>query len=54
MKKRFWKWVAYKAPKELLYFCVIRTWAIATTQVHTDKTPDEVNWHMACKCLNVE
>lgn len=55
MKKRFWQWFAFTvAPKELLYFATIRTWAKATTEKYTDKTPDEVTWSMAVKHLGVE
>lgn len=55
MKKKFWQWVANSlAPKELLYFAVIKVWAKATTERYTSLTPDQVTWDMACKHLGVE
>jgi hypothetical protein len=54
MKKRFWQWVANNlAPKELLYFCVIKVWAKASTEKYTNKQPDEITWSDACKYLGV-
>lgn len=38
-------------PRKMLYWCVIRAWAIATTEKYTKKTPYEVNWEMVVKYL---
>lgn len=49
MKEKIYKLIAYHTPRELLYWMVIRSWAIVTTEKHTDKTPTEVTWDMVCK-----
>lgn len=41
-------------PRKLLYWCVIRAWAICTTEVHSTKSPDEVTWSMVCAYLAKE
>ena len=52
---KFWQWFANNiAPKELLYFAVIKVWAKATCEKYTNKTPDEVNWEMALNHLDVD
>jgi hypothetical protein len=44
--------IAMMTPRKLLYFMVIRAWAIATTEKYTNKTPDQVTWDMVCKYLD--
>ena len=51
MKEEFYEKLTYYFPRKLLYWCVIRAWAIATTEKYRDKTPYEVNWKMVCKYL---
>jgi len=51
---RFWYWVVDRLPRKLVYFCVMRVWADATTKVHTDKHPDEVTWSMALDAWGVK
>jgi predicted AAA+ superfamily ATPase len=31
LKEKFYRWLSYKLPKELVYFASIRMWARATT-----------------------
>lgn len=45
------KWIARKTPKKLLYWMVIRAWAICSTEKYTDKEPDKISWHMVCNYL---
>ena len=35
-------WVAWKLPRWLVHWCVIRLMAHATTQVYPDRTPDSI------------
>lgn len=51
---KFWYWLVDRLPKKLVYFCMMKIWAHATTKVYTDKGPDEVTWSMACKAWGVE
>lgn len=51
MKKQAYEVIADLLPRRLLYWCVIRAWAIATTEKYRNKTPYEVNWEMVCKHL---
>lgn len=30
-KEEFWRWLAFKLPKKLVYHCTIRIWTYATT-----------------------
>jgi hypothetical protein len=46
-KTNFMLWLASVMPKRLSYWCIIWVWARATTEMHTDKTPDEVTIWMA-------
>lgn len=46
---KFWYWVVDLLPRKLVYFCVMKCWVHATTQVYRDKMPDEVTWSMAVK-----
>jgi hypothetical protein len=50
----FWCWVVDRLPKKLVYFCVMKVWSYATTQVYIDKHPDEVTWNMALNAWGVE
>ena len=43
--------IAYWLPRKLLYFAVIRAWAIATTEKYTDRTPDSLTWSEVVKTL---
>jgi len=36
------EWLSYRMPMRLLYWCVVRAGAYATTQVYTSRTPYEV------------
>lgn len=54
MKEGFYEKLVYLFPRKLLYWCVIRAWAIATTEKYRDKTPYEVNWLMVVKYLEEE
>ena len=50
MKKEFYQKIADLLPKRLLYFAVIRAWAIATTnEKYSDRTPDEMKWSEVVK-----
>jgi hypothetical protein len=51
MKIIIYQIIAYLLPRKILYWCIIRAWAIATTEKYMDKTPYEVNWEMVCKYL---
>jgi len=51
MKTKIYERIANILPRKVLYWCVIRAWAIATTTKYTDKTPYEVDWEMALKSL---
>jgi len=46
-----YRWIAYILPRKVLYWCVIRAWALATTEKYTKKTPYEVDWNMVCEHL---
>jgi hypothetical protein len=36
--KRFWLWLAFKLPKQLIYFCIVCAWAeISASQEYSDK-----------------
>ena len=43
--------IANLLPRKILYFAVIKAWAIATTGKYHDKTPDELTWSDVLKCL---
>ena len=51
MKTTIYERIANILPRKLLYWCVIKAWAIATTEKYTNKTPYEVNWEMVIKYL---
>lgn len=38
-------------PRRMLYFAVIRAWAIATTGKYGDRTPDSLRWDDVLKSL---
>lgn len=43
--KKIYQGIANWMPKKLLYFTVIRAWAIVTTKKgFTHRTPDSVTW----------
>jgi len=46
------KKIADLLPRNVLAECIIRAWAILTTEKYTNKTPYEVNWEMAYKYLS--
>ena len=43
MLTKMCEWIAYKLPREIVYYCLIRAGAEATTTVYADKCPDEVS-----------
>ena len=47
---KFYQWLAYKLPKQLIYFCYIRVHANATCTKYSNRHPDEVNWREALDC----
>lgn len=51
MKFNLYRFLAQFIPRKMLYWCVIKAWAIVTTEKYTKKTPYEVNWEMVCKYL---
>ena len=51
LKTKINKTIANLLPKKVLYWCVIRAWAITTTEKYITKTPYEVDWEMVCKYL---
>ena len=36
--------IANILPRRVLYFAVIKAWAIATTGKYSDRTPDSLTW----------
>jgi hypothetical protein len=50
-KTTIYERLVYLLPRKFLYWCVIRAWAIASTEKYTNKTPYEINWEMVCKYL---
>jgi len=50
-KTNFMLWLVRLMPNWFLYWCAIHVWAKATTETHTDKTPDEVTIWMALDSL---
>jgi hypothetical protein len=53
-KTNFMLWFVRLLPNRFLYWCVIQVWAKATTERHTDKTPDEVTLWMALDNLGAK
>ena len=51
MKNLLIEWVAFRLPRRVLYWAVVRAWAIATTTVYQDRTPDEVKWYQVLEVL---
>lgn len=51
MRFKLSKLIANILPRKVLYWCIIRVWALATTERYVMKTPYEVTWEMACKHL---
>lgn len=46
------QFIAYNLlPRKVLYFAVIKAWAIATTTKYQDRTPDSLNWDEVLKSL---
>ena len=44
MKYSLLQRISWLMPKKFLYWCVIRAWAIATTEKYTNRTPDSLKW----------
>ncbi len=51
IKEKIYQFLSKHTPRKLLYWMVIRAWAIATTTEYTDREPDKVKWHEVCKLL---
>lgn len=51
LRQDFLHWFWKKIPNSWLYWAVIQAWANSTVEHYTHKTPDEVNWIMACDYL---
>ena len=51
MKDKILHWIARRAPKQLLYWCVIHAWAKASEK-YDALSPDEIDWHMVCEFLS--
>jgi len=42
MKDIIYEWLAYRLPKKLVYFCVIRLWADVSTKEYANKIVGEI------------
>lgn len=40
--------IAWLVPRKFLYWCIIRAWAIVTTEKYKTYLHDEVTWYMVC------
>ncbi len=49
MKDKIARWVVWRLPKRLVFWCYIRLHAKATCTQYSHLTPDEVTWDMALK-----
>jgi hypothetical protein len=48
MSDKFFFWLAGKFPPRLLYFCIIRAWALALEHRFKKRQPDTVTFSMVC------
>ena len=48
-RTRFYQWLSYHLPRELVYFCCIRMAAYATTGKYQDQIVPELTWDQMCR-----